>query len=149
MIELFLCKARRQIRSIVNLCEEFGVRRIVQIEPIRTIFYSLEPKQRSPASPRPGTIYLCGLRTGSTVATQRSTSAGLVCCKTKSTPSVQPSTDTICVCAGLPPCLQSISYAATIDAPDASIGSHKISVLPSSDGQAIYSTLISNSLSLV
>ncbi len=27
MIELFLCEARRQIRSIVNLCEEFGVRR--------------------------------------------------------------------------------------------------------------------------
>ena len=27
MIELFLCKARRQIRSIVNLCEHFSVRR--------------------------------------------------------------------------------------------------------------------------
>ena len=27
MIELFLCDARRQIRSIVNLCEEFGDRR--------------------------------------------------------------------------------------------------------------------------
>ena len=27
MIEEILCKARRQIRSIVNLCEEFGVRR--------------------------------------------------------------------------------------------------------------------------
>ena len=27
VIELFLCDARRQIRSIVSLCEEFGVRR--------------------------------------------------------------------------------------------------------------------------
>ena len=27
MIELFLCDARRQIRSIVYLCEVFGVRR--------------------------------------------------------------------------------------------------------------------------
>ena len=27
MIRLFLCDARRQNRSIVNLCEEFGVRR--------------------------------------------------------------------------------------------------------------------------
>ena len=27
MIELFSCDARRQIRSIVSLCEEFGVRR--------------------------------------------------------------------------------------------------------------------------
>ena len=27
MIRLFLCDARRQIRSIVGLCEEFGVRR--------------------------------------------------------------------------------------------------------------------------
>ena len=26
VIELFLCDARRQIRSIVDLCEEFGVR---------------------------------------------------------------------------------------------------------------------------
>ena len=26
MIELFSCEARRQIRSIVSLCEEFGVR---------------------------------------------------------------------------------------------------------------------------
>ena len=26
MIELFLCDVRRQIRSIVSLCEEFGVR---------------------------------------------------------------------------------------------------------------------------
>ena len=26
MIELFSCEARRQIRSIVCLCEEFGVR---------------------------------------------------------------------------------------------------------------------------
>ena len=26
-MRLFLCDARRQIRSIVNLCEEFGVRR--------------------------------------------------------------------------------------------------------------------------
>ena len=26
MIELFLCDVRRQIRSIVNLCEAFGVR---------------------------------------------------------------------------------------------------------------------------
>ena len=58
MIEEILCKARRQIRSIVNLCEESGVRRLVQKEPIRTIFYSLEPKHKSPASPKPGTIYL-------------------------------------------------------------------------------------------
>ena len=27
MIRLFLCEARRQIRSIADLCEEFGVRR--------------------------------------------------------------------------------------------------------------------------
>ena len=27
MTRLFLCKARRQKRSIVNLCEHFGVRR--------------------------------------------------------------------------------------------------------------------------
>ena len=27
MIELFLCDARQQIRSIVGLCEKFGVRR--------------------------------------------------------------------------------------------------------------------------
>ena len=27
MMRLFLCEARRQIRSIVDLCEEFGVRR--------------------------------------------------------------------------------------------------------------------------
>ena len=27
MIELFLCDARRQIHSIVDLCEEFDVRR--------------------------------------------------------------------------------------------------------------------------
>ena len=27
MIELFLCEARRQIRSIVDLCEDFDVRR--------------------------------------------------------------------------------------------------------------------------
>ena len=27
MIRLFLCEARRQIRSIVDLCEEFDVRR--------------------------------------------------------------------------------------------------------------------------
>ena len=38
IMRLFLCKARRQIRSIVCLCEEFGDRRLVQKEPIRTIF---------------------------------------------------------------------------------------------------------------
>ena len=38
MIEGILCKARQQIRSIVSLCEEFGVRRFVQNSPIRTIF---------------------------------------------------------------------------------------------------------------
>ena len=32
MTGLFLCDARRQIRSIVELCEEFGVRRAVQKE---------------------------------------------------------------------------------------------------------------------
>ena len=37
MIELFLGVARRPIRSIVDLCEEFDDRSKVQKEPIRTI----------------------------------------------------------------------------------------------------------------
>ena len=37
IIRLFLGVARRQIRSIVNLCEEFGVRGKVQKETIRII----------------------------------------------------------------------------------------------------------------
>ena len=37
MIELFLCKAREQKRSIVGLGEHFAIRRFVQKEPIRTI----------------------------------------------------------------------------------------------------------------
>ena len=41
MIEEILCEDRRQIRSIVSLCEEFGVRRLVQNLPIRTILVSL------------------------------------------------------------------------------------------------------------
>ena len=39
MIEEILCVVRRQIRSIANLREEFGVRNKVQNLPIRTIFY--------------------------------------------------------------------------------------------------------------
>ena len=42
-MRLFLCEARRQNRSIVNLCEDFGDRRLVQKELIRTIFL-LNPK---------------------------------------------------------------------------------------------------------
>ena len=38
MMRLFLCKARQQNRSIVSLCEDFGDRRLVQKELIRTIF---------------------------------------------------------------------------------------------------------------
>ena len=38
MIEEILCVTRRQIRSIVDLCEEFGVRSKVQKLPFRTIF---------------------------------------------------------------------------------------------------------------
>ena len=38
MIRLFLCEAMRQNRSIVSLCEDFGVSRFVQKELIRTIF---------------------------------------------------------------------------------------------------------------
>ena len=37
MIEEILCVVRRQIRSIVNLCEHFRVRRFVQKESIETI----------------------------------------------------------------------------------------------------------------
>ena len=37
-IEEILCVTRRQIRSIVSLCEEFGVRSKVQNLPIGTIF---------------------------------------------------------------------------------------------------------------
>ena len=48
MIELFLCKSRRQIRSIVELCEEFGVRRLVQKESIRTIFIGGARRDPSP-----------------------------------------------------------------------------------------------------
>ena len=39
MAEEILCEARRQIRSIVSLCEEFGDRRFVQNLPARMIFY--------------------------------------------------------------------------------------------------------------
>ena len=39
MIEQFLCDTRRQIHSIVDLCEEFGVRRFVLKESIRTTFH--------------------------------------------------------------------------------------------------------------
>ena len=38
MGEEILRKTRRQIRSIVNLCEEFGDRRLVRNFPPRTIF---------------------------------------------------------------------------------------------------------------
>ena len=38
MMRLFLRKARQQNRSIVSLCEDFGDRRLVQKELIRTIF---------------------------------------------------------------------------------------------------------------
>ena len=38
MIEEILCVVGRQIRSIVDLCEEFDVRYKVQNLPIRTIF---------------------------------------------------------------------------------------------------------------
>ena len=38
MIRLFLCQARRRKRSIVDLCEHFDYRRLVQKELIRTIF---------------------------------------------------------------------------------------------------------------
>ena len=38
LMRLFLCEARRQNRSIVSLCEDFGDRRLVQKELIRTIF---------------------------------------------------------------------------------------------------------------
>jgi hypothetical protein len=41
MIELFLCDARRQIRSIVNLCEVFGVRRTRAKRANQNNFYSL------------------------------------------------------------------------------------------------------------
>ena len=36
VIELFLCEARRQNRSIVSLCEDFESEALVQKEPIRT-----------------------------------------------------------------------------------------------------------------
>ena len=36
MIEEILCIAKQQIRSIVNLCEHFAIRRFVQKEQIRT-----------------------------------------------------------------------------------------------------------------
>ena len=38
MIEEILCVARRQMRSIVDLCEQFGDRCKVKNLPIRTIF---------------------------------------------------------------------------------------------------------------
>ena len=38
MMRLFLCEARRPMRSIVSLCEQSGYRRFVQKELIRTIF---------------------------------------------------------------------------------------------------------------
>ena len=38
MMRLFLCAARRPMRSIVSLCEQSGYRRFVQKEVIRTIF---------------------------------------------------------------------------------------------------------------
>ena len=41
MIEEILCVARQQIRSIVDLCEEFGDRSKVQNLPIKTIFTPL------------------------------------------------------------------------------------------------------------
>lgn len=40
MSEEILCVTKRQIRSIVDLCEEFGVRCKVQNLPLRTIFYN-------------------------------------------------------------------------------------------------------------
>ena len=45
-IELFLCKAREQMQSILGVCEHFAIRRFVQKEPIRTILlhYSLEER---------------------------------------------------------------------------------------------------------
>ena len=43
MIEKILRIARRQKRSIVNLCEHFGDRSKVQNLPIRTIFFIFAP----------------------------------------------------------------------------------------------------------
>ena len=37
MSEEILCEARSRVRSIVDLCEQLGYRRLVQKEPIRTI----------------------------------------------------------------------------------------------------------------
>ncbi len=35
MIEEILCEAKSRVRSIASLCEEFGVRRLVQKEPTK------------------------------------------------------------------------------------------------------------------
>ncbi len=51
-MRLFLCQARRRTRSIVNLCEEFGYRSVVQKEIIRTIFLILTEIVKSK-------LYLC------------------------------------------------------------------------------------------
>ena len=44
MMRLFLCEARERKRSILGVCEHFGIRRLVQKELIRTIF---QKKMRS------------------------------------------------------------------------------------------------------
>ena len=44
VMRLFLCEARRQNRSIVSLCEEFGDRRAVQNLPIGTILMTKSNK---------------------------------------------------------------------------------------------------------
>ena len=43
--------------------------------------YSLPPKHKSPASPKPGTIYLCGLSIGSITAHHKVHCSGIVACK--------------------------------------------------------------------
>ena len=49
MIEEILCVARRQIRSIVDLCEEFDSRSKVQNLPIRTILHkNIKERLRTP-----------------------------------------------------------------------------------------------------
>ena len=45
MMRLFLCEVRRQKRSIVDLCEHFAIRQLVQKEPIK-MFFKLERQSR-------------------------------------------------------------------------------------------------------
>ena len=73
------------------VCDNYAIVDVVEVEWLcrhaivvttQPFSYSFSPKHKSPASPKPGTIYLCGLSTGSTVATHKSTSSALVCFKT-------------------------------------------------------------------